>query len=141
MPETSPTKQGPTWRISIKTLALRVFPGQLRSMRAIQAFFVVLKPGIARPCPLQVVPHSEMQSTKALDLQFNLVAVHEGIEPPMIGPCRHQIARRKSVDRAEPLYASRNLVRHIIRIEVLHQGSVVPEPYLQVLRILSLIHI
>ncbi len=57
----------------------------------------------------------------------------------MVGAGRQDVARRQRMDRADPLDAARNVVRHIVGVEVLAQHAVDPEHDLQVLRVCNLV--
>ena len=92
------------------------------------------------PGPVQIVPDIDRQATAALDLQLDLVAALERVQAAMVGAGGNYIAGLERMDHElrHSMHA-RNLVRHIIGVEVLHQVAVYPEFDVQILRVLELV--
>jgi len=81
----------------------------------------------------------DVERADLLDGELDLVAVHEGVEPAMIGPGGQYVAGLQRMDRAQPFDAARNLVGHVGGVELLHELAVVLERDGEVLRIGDLV--
>jgi len=108
-------------------------------MNAPSAAFLMLQPSDARPGTLERIPHRDVQRAAAFAGELDLVTIHERVEPAVISPSRQNIARLERMDGRYPLDAARNLVRHVVGIEVLIQGAVIGERDLQLVRIPDLV--
>ena len=65
-----------------------------------------LQAGDARPGALVLVLHLDVQGAEPLGRQLDLVAVHERVEPAMVGAGRQDVARQQRVDRGRPIRCS-----------------------------------
>src|SRR5882672_3852329 len=123
----------------------RVFAGLLRcdvgigAGRLLRRLLVHLQSRPPIPGALQLVLDVEGELPDAVDFELDLVAVHERVEAAMVGAGGDDVAGLQRVDRRQPLDAARDLVPHVVGVEVLHQGAVVPQPNLQFLRIADLV--
>src|SRR5262245_20373539 len=95
--------------------------------RAVVALLLALEPGLASPGPLELVLDVDGQLAQPLGLDLDLVAVHERVETAMVGAGGQDVAGFEGVNRGDPLDAAGDLVGHVVGVEVLHQGTVVPE--------------
>ena len=99
----------------------------------------MLKTRVARPGALQIVFHIDMQHAQTFALELNLIAVHEWVQTAVIGAGGQHIARLQSMDRAHPLDATRNLVRHVVGVEILFDDTVDLERDLHFLRVFDFV--
>src|SRR5258708_21575926 len=81
-------------------LLLCVLTRELRRVRALAALVLVLRPRGAGPGALEFVLHVEFQRAHLLDGEFDLVAVHERVQPAVIGAGGDDVAGLERVDRA-----------------------------------------
>src|SRR5665213_355292 len=114
---------------------LGVLPRQLRSGWPLEPTLVLLQASPALPGPLQVVADGDVEPTHAFDLELHMVPVHEWVQSAVIGAGGEQVARLERVHGGDELNAARDLVRHVVGVEVLHQDAVVPESDRKVLRV------
>src|SRR5262249_49177802 len=77
----------------------------------------------------------DVQRAAALTGELDVVSVHERIEPSMVGAGCENVAGVQRVNRGAPFNAARNLMRHVISVEILHDNTVVCQPDLQLVRI------
>jgi hypothetical protein len=70
----------------------RVFAAGLFGVHAFGAALFVLQTGDARPSTLEIVAHRDVQRAAALAGELDLVAVHERIEPAMVGASGQDVA-------------------------------------------------
>src|SRR5205823_4306451 len=111
---------------------LRVLSADLRG-RVAAALLLHLEAGLAGPGPLQFILHVDGELADSLGLDLDLVAVHKRVQAAMVGAGGQDVARLQRVDRRDPLDAPRDVVRHVVGVEVLHQDAAVPESNLEVL--------
>src|SRR5258707_10745419 len=69
-----------------------VLAGELRGVRALAALFLVLQARRARPGALVLVLHVDVQRAHLLDGKLDPVAVHEGVQPAMVGAGGQDVA-------------------------------------------------
>src|SRR5579859_6962893 len=105
---------------------LGVFARELRCRRLVP-LFVTLEPCFARPGAVEVVAHTEPQTTKALRFELDRIAVEEWVQPAMVGARSQNVAGLEGVDGSHPFNTARDLVRHVVSVEALHQRAVVPQ--------------
>src|SRR5262249_34104406 len=117
---------------------LRVLAGRLRG-RAFLALVLAGQARLAAPGALEVVADADVQPAEALALQLDGVAVLEAAEPAMVGAGGEDVAGLQRVDRRHPLDAARDLVGHVVGVEVLLQLSVHPELDLELVHVLDLV--
>jgi hypothetical protein len=72
----------------------RVFAAGLLGVHAFRAALLMLQAGDARPAALLIVAHRDVQGAAALAGELDLVAVHERIEPAMVGAGGQDVARQ-----------------------------------------------
>src|SRR5262245_16904423 len=108
----------PGLRLRLPARRRRVLAGELRGVIALAALGVMLEPGNARPGALELVAHADPQPTQPLDLELDAVAVLERVQAAMIGAGRQHITGLQGVDRADELDAARDLVGHVVGVEV-----------------------
>src|SRR5262245_20891893 len=108
-----------------------VLTGELRRMGAGEPLLLVLQPGVTRPGALEVVAHADAQLAESFGFQLDLIAVLERAQASMIRAGRQNVAGLERVDRRHPLDAARDLVSHVVAVEVLLQRAVHPQPDLQ----------
>src|SRR5262249_14668774 len=94
---------------------------------------------LPRPRALEVIPHVEAQTTQAVALELDPIAVLEAAQATVIGAGRQDVAGLERVDRRDPLDAARDLVRHVTGVEVLLQLAVHPQPHLELVRVSDLV--
>src|ERR1700687_966815 len=82
----------------------RVFAAQLRRDRR-QLLAVTLQSRLACPGPLEIVADGYLEPPQAFDFQLHHIAVHERIEPAVVGAGRDDVAGIEMVDRGHPLDA------------------------------------
>src|SRR5580704_7915893 len=70
----------------------RVFAAGLLGVHAFRAALLMLQAGDARPRALLIVAHRDVQRAAALAGELDLVAVHERIEPAMVGAGGQDVA-------------------------------------------------
>src|SRR5215510_8158172 len=99
----------------------------------------MLHAGVAWPSALEIVAHADTELAQLFDLELDAIAVLEGVQATMIGAARQDIARLQRMDRTHELDAARNLVRHVVGVEVLLQLTVVPQLDLELMRIGNLV--
>ena len=104
-------------------------------MRVLGAPVGDVEPRFPAPGALELVAHVEAQLAEPFDFQLDHVAVHERVQAAVIGAGRQNVAGLQRMDRADPLDAARDLVRHVVGVEVLLQYAVDPQPDLQLVRI------
>src|SRR3954451_17737932 len=98
---------------------LRVLSADLRSGR-VKALLRALQAGLALPGSLQIVPHVNREASHPINLELDLVAVHERGESAMVGATRQNVPGDKRVDGADPRDAFGDLMSHVIRVVILH---------------------
>ena len=81
----------------------------------------------------------KLQLAQACAFELDRVAVHERVQAAMVGAGGEDVARLQRVDGGDPLDAARDLVRHVVGVEVLLQLAVDPQLDLQLLRIRDLV--
>jgi hypothetical protein len=81
----------------------------------------------------------EAQAAEALGLQLDQVAVLEAAEPAVIGAGGEHVARAEGVDAGHPLDAARDLVGHVVGVEVLLEGAVDPQAHREAMRVGDLV--
>src|SRR5262245_54860440 len=96
----------------------RILAGELRRA-ARQSLLLVLEARVAPPGALELVAHFHAQPAHALDLELDPVAVLERGQAAVVGTGREHVAGLERVDRADPLDAARDVVRHVAGVEVL----------------------
>src|SRR5262249_21509325 len=116
-----------------------VFAAGLLCVRAFCSALLVLQASDACPGALQIITHCDVQSAAALTGELDLVAVRERIKPSMVGAGCENVAGVQRVNRGDPFNAARNLMRHVISVEILYDNTVVCQPDLQLVRILDLV--
>src|SRR3954451_13107423 len=90
---------------------LGVFAGELRGIVGVGAGgllrrrFVALQTGAALPFAVQLVLDVEGEPAQTLDLDLDLVAVHERVEAAVVGAGGYNVAGLQRVDRGQPLDA------------------------------------
>src|SRR5215467_6159999 len=98
-----------------------VFAAGLLCVRAFCSALLVLQASDACPSALQIIAHCDVQRAAALTGELDVVAVHERIEPSMVGAGCENVAGVQRVNRGDPFNAARNLMRHVVRVEILHE--------------------
>src|SRR5581483_1530321 len=119
-------------------LLLRVFPRKLRR-KTIPSLFLALQARFARPGAFEVVANFYAQAAERLGFELDRVAVLKRIQAAVVGAAGEHVAGLERMDRAHPLDAARNFVRHVAGIVVLHQHAVVPQAHLKTVRILDFV--
>src|SRR5262249_50154651 len=119
--------------------ALGVLAGGLRRRPAFLLAFGRLLGRGAGPGALELVLAVELQAGEAFGLELDHVAVHERAQAAMVGAGREDVAGFHRVDRAHPLDTARDLVRHVVGVEVLLEGAVDPQLDLELLRVGDLV--
>src|SRR6516164_3666301 len=102
-----------------------VFAACLLCVRAFCSALLVLQASDACPGTLQIITHCDVQRAAALTGELDVVAVHERIEPSMVGAGCENVAGVQRVNRGDPFNAARNLMRHVVSVEILHDNTVV----------------
>src|SRR5262245_56472885 len=102
-----------------------VFAAGLLCVCAFCSALLVLQASDACPGALQIIAYCDVQRAAALTGELDVVAVHERIEPSMIGAGCENVAGVQRVNRGDPFNAARNLMRHVISVEILHDDTVV----------------
>jgi hypothetical protein len=69
-----------------------VFAAGLLCVRAFCSALLVLQASDACPGALQIIAHCDVQRAAALTGELDVVAVHERIEPSMVGPGCENVA-------------------------------------------------
>src|SRR5262249_19555353 len=69
-----------------------VFAAGLLRVRAFPSALLVLQASDAPPSALEIVAHGDVQRAAAFAGELDLVAVHEWIEPAMVGAGREDVA-------------------------------------------------
>ena len=88
-------------------------------MTAPQPLFCVFVPRGTRPSTLQIITDIELEPAHAFAFKLDYIAVHEAAETTMVCASRQNITRNKRVDRCDPLDTARDVMSHIISVEVL----------------------
>src|SRR5437899_2388877 len=96
----------------------RVLPASLRRC-SLESLLLALMTCFTTPGPLQLVLHVDGQLAQALRLELDRVPILEGAKPAVVGAQREYVAWLQRVDRADPLDAARDLVRHVAGVVVL----------------------
>src|SRR5262249_13800002 len=104
----------PPYVSTTSRLRRRVFPGQLRRRHLLRALVLHVEARLATPGALEVVAHVEAQLAEPFGLELDHVTVLEGVEAAVVGAGRQYVAGLEGVDRADPLDAARDLVRHVV---------------------------
>src|SRR5688572_32399832 len=98
----------------------RVFPGELRR-RCFLLFVLPVEARVASPRALQLVLHFELEPPELLRFDLDRVAILERRQPAMVGAGREDVAGIDGVDRRHPFDTARDLVRHVVGVEVLFE--------------------
>src|SRR5262245_39583591 len=117
--------QNPEEGTSAHSLRRCVFAAGLLCVRPFCSALLVLQASDACPGALQIIAHCDVQRAAALTGELDVVAVHERIEPSMVGACCENVAGVQRVNRGDPFNAARNLMRHVVSVEILHDNTVV----------------
>src|SRR5436305_7269943 len=137
------TGRGARWPADLG--GLRVFALGLRrdvriiSGRLLLRCLVHLKARLALPFALQLVLDVEGQPAEAFGLDLDLIAIYEGVEASMVCTGCANVAWLQRLSRGQPFDAARDLMPHVVGVEVLHQRAIVPQPDLKFLRIPDLV--
>src|SRR6516165_272144 len=62
-----------------------------------------------------------------------------GLSPRWLVPVARMSPGVQRVNRGDPFNAARNLMRHVVRVEILHDNTVVCQPDLQLVGVLDLV--
>src|SRR6516162_4208194 len=79
-----------------------VFAAGLLCVRAFCSALLVLQASDACPGALQIIAHCDVQRAVALTGELDVVAVHERIEPSMVGAGYENVAGVQRVNRGDP---------------------------------------
>src|SRR5688572_21671692 len=96
-------------------LRLRVLARQLRR-RAFEVLLLAVEPRLAAPRALQLVLDVELEPAETFRLDLDHVAVLEPGETAVVRAGREDVPGFDRMDRAHPLDAARNLMRHVARV-------------------------
>src|SRR5262249_15111866 len=105
-----------------------VFAAGPLGVRAFCSALLVLQASDACPGALQIIAHCDVQRAAALTGERDVVAVHKRIEPSMVGTGCENVAGVQRVNRGDPFNATRNLMRHVVSVKILHDNTVVCQP-------------
>ena len=121
------------------SLCRGIFAADLPGVDTFRSALFVLQASDARPGTLKIVAHCDVQRAAAFAGQLHLVAVHKRIKSSMIGAGCENVAGLQRVDRRDPFDTARNLVRHVVSVEILHHSAIVRESNLQLVWVLDLV--
>ncbi len=116
-----------------------VFAGELWRVPAFSAAFGMLEARGPRPGPLEVVFDVNREAAEMLDFQFDLIAVHKRVKAPVVGAGGEHVAGLERMHGTDPRDTFRDVVGHVVGVEVLEQLPVVPELDLQLVRVRDLV--
>src|SRR5262249_59708886 len=88
-------------------------------VRAFCSALLALQASDACPGALHIIAHCDVQRAAALTGELDIVAVHERIKPSMVGTGCENVAGVQRVNRGDPFNAARNLMRHVVSVEIL----------------------
>ena len=125
-------------RSGVGALGGRVLARELRA-QALEAGLGPLVPRLAFPGAPQIIADVHPQAAERTDLQLEHVAVDQRVQTTMVRAGRDDVAGLERMHRGDERNALGDRVRHVGRVEVLHQGPVVPQTDGQVLRIVDLV--